>query len=69
MESDSEPKNFSSLQMLVGEFKSTLDSKINILLQMISCLQFLHFSSKTSLVHTLSLILSILHKFSIRLWV
>jgi hypothetical protein len=69
MASDSEPTNFFSLHMLVGEFYSILDSKLKILLQMISCLQFLHFSSKTSQVHMLSPILSILPQFSIRLWV
>jgi hypothetical protein len=65
MASDSESKNFFSLQMLVGEFYSILDSKINILLQMVSCLQFLNFSSKTSQVHMLFPILSILPNFSI----
>jgi hypothetical protein len=67
MASDSEPKNFFIIQMLVGEFYSILDSKLSILLHMISCLKFLHFSSKTSQVHMLFPILSILPKFSIRL--
>jgi hypothetical protein len=67
MASASEPENFFSLQMLIGEFQSILDSKLNILLQMISCLQFLHFSSKTSQVHMLSPILSIPPKFYIRI--
>jgi hypothetical protein len=35
--------------MLVGEFENILDLKINILLQMVSCLQFLHFSSSLKL--------------------
>jgi hypothetical protein len=41
-------KNVFHSQMLVGEFLNILDLKINILLQMVSCLQFLHFSSKAS---------------------
>jgi hypothetical protein len=47
MVSASEPEKNFNRQMLVGEFSSILDSKINIMLQWVSCLHFLHFARKT----------------------
>jgi hypothetical protein len=64
--------------MLVVEFENIFYSKINILLQMVSWLQFLRFSSKASEMHMLFIFcfiiatfptLSIPPKFPIRLWV
>jgi hypothetical protein len=46
MASDGEPKNIFRSTALVGEFWSILDSKINYLLRMVSCLQVCIFQLK-----------------------